>query len=223
MSGLRRRGRRGPWVFADLPLALVLALTLAACDQPQMAEQPRLDVYEPARHWPDNQSARHPPAGTVARDAVLAPRPARIPLPVDAALLTAGRHGFNTFCAPCHGRSGYGDGMIVRHGFPAPPSFHSPRLRSARLAHFYDVITEGYGVMYSYAARVPRDARWAIAAYIRALQVSQHTPLRRLNPALRERLDQKAGSPAAAVGSNPHLERGAGRAVSAAAGAGAPQ
>ena len=81
------------------------------------------------------------------------------------------------FCSPCHGLSGNGDGMIVQRGFPAPPSYHIARLRSAPAQHFFDVISNGYGVMYAYASRVdPRD-RWAIVAYIRSLQTSQHAQL----------------------------------------------
>lgn len=104
------------------------------------------------------------------------------PLPVTLALLERGRGRFDIYCAPCHGRSGDGDGMIVRRGFPAPPSYHTDRLRNAPDSHFYQVISEGYGVMYPYADRIdPRD-RWAIVAYIRALQLSQHAPRDRLAP-----------------------------------------
>lgn len=102
------------------------------------------------------------------------------PLPVTMALLKRGRQRFNIYCAPCHGRAGDGDGMIVRRGFPAPPSYHTAKLRHAPDSHFYQVITHGYGVMYPYADRVaPRD-RWAIVAWIRALQLSQHAPVDRL-------------------------------------------
>lgn len=104
------------------------------------------------------------------------------PLPLTAALLQRGRERFEVYCAPCHGLAGDGDGMIARRGFPAPPSYHTERLRRAPDSHFYQVITHGYGVMYPYADRVePRD-RWAIAAYIRALQFSRHAPRGRLTP-----------------------------------------
>ena len=93
------------------------------------------------------------------------------------ALLARGRERYNIYCAPCHGLSGDADGIIVQHGFPAPPSYHDERLMKAPASAFYDAITNGYGVMYSYAARVaPRD-RWAIVAYIRALQLSRHAKL----------------------------------------------
>jgi mono/diheme cytochrome c family protein len=89
-------------------------------------------------------------------------------------LLGRGRERFEAFCAGCHGRLGDGQGMVAKRGFPAPPSYHLDRLRNAPLGHFFDVITTGYGAMASYAAQVePRD-RWAIAAYIRALQLSQN-------------------------------------------------
>lgn len=104
------------------------------------------------------------------------------PLPITPQLLARGQDRFNIYCAPCHSRAGDGDGMIARRGFPAPPSYHTARLRNAPDSHFYQVITKGYGVMYPYADRVaPRD-RWAIVAYIRALQLSQHAPADALTP-----------------------------------------
>lgn len=105
------------------------------------------------------------------------PRPTANPLPIDRRTLERGRERFDIYCSPCHGIVGDGDGMIVRRGFPQPPSYHTDRLRNAPDAHFYGVITSGYGMMYSYADRVaPRD-RWAIVAYIRALQLSQDARL----------------------------------------------
>jgi mono/diheme cytochrome c family protein len=104
-------------------------------------------------------------------------------------LLARGQQRFGIYCAPCHGFGGDGDGMIVQRGMPRPPSFHSARLRTAPDAHFMAVITQGYGVMYSYADRVaPRD-RWAIIAYIRALQLSRNAPVAELPEALRKRLN----------------------------------
>ena len=98
------------------------------------------------------------------------------PLPITPQLLARGRERFNIYCAPCHSRAGDGDGMIVRRGFPRPPSYHTARLRKAPDSHFYKVISDGYGIMYSYADRVSPHDRWAIVAYIRALQLSQHAP-----------------------------------------------
>ncbi len=104
--------------------------------------------------------------------------PEHNPLPVTATLLHRGQDRFNVYCSPCHSVVGDGDGMVVRRGFPPPPSFHTERLRKAPDAHFYRVITHGYGVMFPYAARVAPNDRWAIIAYIRALQLSQHAPLK---------------------------------------------
>jgi mono/diheme cytochrome c family protein len=98
------------------------------------------------------------------------------PLTITPRLLARGRQRFNIYCAPCHGRTGEGNGMIARRGFPNPPSYHTPALRNAADSHFYQVISDGFGVMYSYADRVSPHDRWAIVAYIRALQLSQHAP-----------------------------------------------
>jgi mono/diheme cytochrome c family protein len=112
------------------------------------------------------------------------------PLPVNAPLLARGRDRFNIYCAPCHSQAGDGDGMIVHRGFPAPPSYHTDRLRNAPDSHFFDVITRGYGVMYPYADRIAPEDRWAITAYIRALQLSQHAPVSLLSAAELQRLPE---------------------------------
>jgi mono/diheme cytochrome c family protein len=112
------------------------------------------------------------------------------PLPITARLLARGRERFDIYCAPCHSQAGDGDGMIVQRGFPAPPSYHTDRLRNAPDSHFYDVITRGYGVMYPYADRIAPDDRWAITAYIRALQLSQHVPPSMLSAAELQRLPE---------------------------------
>jgi mono/diheme cytochrome c family protein len=143
-----------------------LTVALAGCDN--MANQPKLNPYElpygSQTRWPVT-----PPAHTVARDDPLNPPPAP---PVTMALLERGQQRFNINCSPCHGRLGDGDGIIVQRGFPHPPSYSSDALRNASNQHFYDVITHGHGVMYSYADRVEPADRWAITAYIRALQAS---------------------------------------------------
>lgn len=99
---------------------------------------------------------------------------ATMPAPVTPELLRRGQERFDIYCAVCHGRTGEGNGMIVQRGFPQPPSLHEQRLRDAPVGHFFDVITNGYGVMYPYASRVSPEDRWAIVAYIRALQLSEH-------------------------------------------------
>ena len=155
-----------------LLVVAALVLPLAGCDN--MANQPKRLPYElpygaPGWHWPEL-----PPAHTVARDQAFAPPP---PPPVTMALLERGRQRFNIYCAPCHSRVGDGNGMIVQRGFPHPPSYYSAYLREAPNQHFYDVITHGYGVMFPYADRVDPADRWAIVAYIRALQASADASL----------------------------------------------
>ena len=130
-----------------------------------------------------NRVALVPPASPVAANgkplaqagAAAAPGYSN-PLPITPQLLTRGQQRFDIYCAPCHSRAGDGDGMIAERGFPHPPSYHTAALRNAPDSHFYQVITDGYGVMYSYADRVSPHDRWAIVAYIRALQLSQHAP-----------------------------------------------
>jgi mono/diheme cytochrome c family protein len=166
--------------------ALLFALALAACRQ-DMVQQRKFEVYEPAPLWADRTSARPFPDGVVAQGDAARDRAARQPPPVTPALLARGQERYRTFCTPCHGIAGEGDGMIVQRGFPPPPSYHSDRLRAAPAQHFFDVITQGYGVMYPYAARVAPEDRWAIAAYIRVLQTSHGVALAAV-PEAREHL-----------------------------------
>jgi mono/diheme cytochrome c family protein len=151
---------------------IALALLLAGCDL-SMTRQRKLKTYSPAQLWSDGTSARPLPAHTVAQGDVARAAAEKSPPPVDDALLARGRARFDVYCAPCHGLAGDGDGIIVAHGFPRPPSYHIDRLAAAPAQHFVDVITRGYGVMYAYADRVDPHDRWAIAAYIRALQLSR--------------------------------------------------
>jgi mono/diheme cytochrome c family protein len=157
--------------------AILMAVLLAGCGNSNMDSQPKYHEDEPAGMFRDGTVLQAPVAGTVARDD-LARDAEKVEKPaVTTALLARGQERFNIYCAPCHDRTGRGHGMIVQRGFPQPPSYHDDRLRAAPDQHFFDVITSGYGAMYSYAARVrPRD-RWAIVAYIRALQLSQHASL----------------------------------------------
>jgi mono/diheme cytochrome c family protein len=159
-----------------------LTFALAACDN--MANQPKLNPYElpygSQVQWPVK-----PPPHTVARDEPLNQPSAS---PVTMALLERGQQRFNINCAPCHGRTGDGNGIIVQRGFPRPPSYDIERLRNAPSQHFYDVITHGYGVMFSYADRVEPADRWAIAAYIRALQASARAAVSDVPPDKRNAL-----------------------------------
>lgn len=143
-----------------------LAVGLTACDN--MANQPRVKPYE-VPYGSNKAPPVKPPPHAIARDDAPGEPPAP---PVTMALLKRGQQRFNIYCAPCHGRTGTGNGMIVQRGFPQPPSYFSARLRDAPNQHFYDVITHGYGVMYPYSDRVTPADRWAIIAYIRALQAS---------------------------------------------------
>lgn len=187
-----------PWRrFVRASAGAALIVLLAACGN--MQRQPSLRPLEDTDHFANGSSAQTPPAHTVPRGA---PPPgdtfstgARngaltkvLPVPLTPEFLARGRERFNAYCAPCHGADGYGRGIVVRRGFPAPPSYHEARLRDAPIGHFFDVITHGYGVMYSYADRVSVEDRWAIAAYIRALQRSQHATLADVPPAHRAEL-----------------------------------
>jgi mono/diheme cytochrome c family protein len=145
-----------------------------------MLEQPRYGSYPPLQ--------LRPPLGSVAHDEAL--EPPRLPL--TAALLARGKERFEIHCAPCHGESGDGHGMIVDRGMIAPPSYDEARLRSAPDSYFLDVIAHGYGAMFPYEARVAPADRAAIVAYIRALQLSQHAPVSRLTQDERRKLEEVA-------------------------------
>ena len=164
------------------PLTLLLVALLSACD---MRDQGRIKPLEPTPFFADNRSARSLVPGTVPRTGIPTTEAMRrqdfsgvteLPVALTLALLRNGKQSYDIFCSPCHGLTGAGDGMIVRRGFVPPPSFHLERLRQAPVGHFVDVITNGYGAMYSYRDRVPLEERWAVAAYIRALQLSRRAP-----------------------------------------------
>jgi mono/diheme cytochrome c family protein len=178
-----------------LAVCLALLLALAACRH-DMYDQPRYKPLAGSAFFVDDRSARTPPPGTIPRGHLDAD-PAfyegqvngrlvtQFPLPVTPALVERGRQRFNIYCAPCHARLGDGNGMIVQRGYTRPPTFHQDRLRTAPVGHFFDVITNGWGAMPDYAAQVPPRDRWAIIAYIRALQLSQNAPLADVPPAHR--------------------------------------
>jgi len=147
---------------------LTALLALCACNQ-NMVQQPRYDDYEHAPLFSDGSAMQRAPEGTVARDAMVRQATAERP-PLTAALAARGRERYGIYCSMCHGLDGRGDGIVPARGFPRPPSYLEPRVAAAPTSHFYDVITNGYGVMYGYADRVPARDRWAIAAYVRALQ-----------------------------------------------------
>ena len=167
-------------------LAGLLAAT--ACKRQDMYTQRVVRPWDRDDTSANSSSMRPPVAGTLAREQPNAPVPA--PRLMNAALIERGQARYDIFCTPCHADSGDGEGMIVQRGFPHPPSFHADRLRHARAQVFYDAITNGHGAMYSYAARVPPPDRWAIAAYIRTLQMSQSAPIAMLPPEDRAKLAQ---------------------------------
>jgi hypothetical protein len=164
-----------------------LVLLLGGCEQ-KMTEMPRIDPLDATGLFSNGSGARVPPAGTVATDAALAPGRTALPAALSLDLLQRGRERFNIFCSPCHDYTGHGNGRVVQRGFPHPPDFHSERLLAAPDSHFFDVITHGYGAMFSYASRVKPDDRWAIIAYIRALQYSEQVPAGDLTPDLSAKL-----------------------------------
>ncbi|MGE3821439.1 MAG: cytochrome c [Isosphaeraceae bacterium] len=180
-------------------LALAALAFASGCNEQQMITQPKYKPLQPSVFFPDGQSSRPVVPGTVARGQLrihpafdqgevdgalvnvipvkgfdpqqpLDPAAARL---ARKAVLERGRRRYDVFCAPCHDRVGTGQGMIVQRGFSAPPSFHLDRLREAPPGHYFKAITNGYGAMASYASRIPVEDRWAIVAYVRALQLSQ--------------------------------------------------
>jgi cytochrome c553 len=198
-----RSGKRARYALVWLCL-----VCLAACSG-QMSRQPRFDPYEANPFFDDGASARPLVPNTVARGLLRtnsagdtglengAPAQ-RFPFPVTMEVLQRGQERYNIFCSPCHGYDGYGQGEIVQRGFKQPASFHEERLRTAPPGYFFGVMTNGFGVMYSYASRVPPEDRWAITAYIRALQLSQNATLEDVPPAEREQLSRSG--PAATAG-----------------------
>ncbi len=173
-------------------LALSLgALSLIGCRQ-DMHDQPRYRIGSASEFWSDRRSVRPAVAGTVARgklktDTALYTgkvnglKVTEFPVPVTKETLARGKDRYKIFCTPCHGLTGYGDGMIVSRGLKNPPSYHSEAMREQPVGHFFDVITNGNGSMASYAARIPVEDRWAIVAYLRVLQQSQNVKFAELS------------------------------------------
>ena len=191
-------------------LATCLALlALASGCHRDMRDQPRSDPLEASDFFSDGVASRTPVAGTVARGQLKADSHfetgmvngklvTTFPAPVTEEMLARGRERFGIYCMPCHGQLGDGQGMVVRRGFKQPSSFHVDRLRAAPPGYFFDVMTNGFGVMSSYASQVPPADRWAIAAYIRALQRSQYATLADVPAAERERLEHEPAARAQA-------------------------
>lgn len=202
MSGIRRLFR-----LASLTAATVIAVALAGCHV-DMWHQQKAKPQSANRFFADGKTDRTPvpntvPVGFLREDEAyftgkVGNKPIdRLPVPLTKELLQRGRTQFNAFCAPCHGQTGDGQGMIAQRGLALrrpPASYHTDRLRAMPIGHFYDVITNGYGVMYSYASRISPEDRWAIAAYIRTLQLSQYARTDTLTPEDLEKLREDTTS-----------------------------
>ena len=181
-----------------LAAAVACCVVLSACRQ-DMHDTPRYEPLEESDFFPDGRSERPPVPNTVARgflreDELLYTGRTNgqlatvFPMPVTAQVMSRGQERFNVYCSPCHGRTGRGDGMVVRRGFRARTSFDDQRLREAPVGYFYDVIANGFGAMADYSAQVPVMDRWEIVAYIKALQLSQHATVNDVPPDKRAEL-----------------------------------
>ncbi|HUO85619.1 MAG TPA: cytochrome c [Thermoanaerobaculia bacterium] len=185
---------------SSLVYLAALVLVLTGCRQ-KMADQPSYDPLEPSAFFEDGMSSRPVIEGTVARGQLrldthfekgkigeqLATRfPATVEL--NLATMQRGRKRYDIYCSPCHGRSGDGNGMIVQRGYRRPAAFTSERVMEATVGHYFDVITNGFGAMPPYAVQIPPADRWAIVAYVKALQLSQNGVLADVPPPARREL-----------------------------------
>ncbi len=195
----------------NTPLLLLAAslFLITGCDivPMHMRDQPRYDTFEESSLFADGQASRKPPENTIPRgewgelmmEEVLFTGMENgefvetLPIEVNRDVLMRGQERFNIFCAPCHGRVGDGQGMIVQRGFQQPRSFHDQAVREQPDGYYYDAITNGFGAMYSYASRIDPEDRWAIVAYIRALQFSQNVPVDSLPDDLRQEIEAELG------------------------------
>jgi mono/diheme cytochrome c family protein len=196
-------------------------LFAAGCRQ-EMYDQPKYKPLEKSDFFPDQRASRQLLEGTVARGTLDAANPAglapgpeakatTLPMPLTRELLARGRERFEIFCTPCHDRTGSGQGMVIRRGYRPPPSLHIERLRDAPVGQIYDTITRGLGAMPDYAQQIPPADRWAIAAYVKALQLSQHAALGDLTAEERAQLeteDRPQFSPTAPPGGGRGENRG---------------
>jgi len=177
-------------MIARLLIGSLCMSLLPGCEKAMrnMYEQPKYGPLAESSLWPDGKSARPLDTGVVVHSAgtLAASSSGRqgdlaafvgAPPPVTIDALLRGRERYDIYCGPCHSVSGDGDGIVVRRGFPAPMSLHTPLMRAASDDHLFDVITNGYGVMYSFADRIGAQDRWAIVVYVRALQRSQHASI----------------------------------------------
>jgi cytochrome c5 len=185
---------RAPRCFSAACAALSLVF-LAGCSLKQdMAYQPKNKPLSPSDFFSDGRSERPLVENTVARgwianEELFVPKESnKFPLPVTQELLDRGENRYNIFCQPCHGLQGDGNGMVAVRGMKHPPSYHQDRLRQVPNGYIYDVITNGFGAMMGYSAQVPPRDRWAIVAYVRALQLSRNAKITELPPDLRDKV-----------------------------------
>jgi cytochrome c553 len=183
---------------------IILALTtLTSACRREMYDQPRGDPLKSSDFFANGAASRPLPPHTVPQENFHADLSydtgkigtnflTQIPFPITRQVLERGREQFDIYCSVCHGRTGQGNGIVPQRGFPAPPSYDIPRLRDAQPGYFFNVMTRGYGVMFSYANRVNTDDRWSIAAYIRALQLSRNASLADVPPDERAKLEAKS-------------------------------
>jgi len=175
--------------------AAMLCLLAGGCQIRQdMADQPKNTPLSPSPFFADGRSERPLIENTVARGSIadedlFVPKESNaFPLPLTPELLKRGQERYKIFCTPCHGIQGDGNGMVSMRGMKHPPSYHDPRLRQVPNGYLYDVITNGFGGMLSYSAQIPPSDRWAIIAYVRALQLSRNAPVSELPPDVRAKL-----------------------------------
>jgi mono/diheme cytochrome c family protein len=170
------------------PWALLIVVLCSGCDD--MSRQAKVQEQRPGALFANGLSSRQPPAGTVARGQLALEAQALQRPPMTDDLLARGEAGYQTFCTPCHGLGGRGDGLVVGRGFPAPPPLTEARLLGASDAQLMEVIAQGKGLMSGYESRIPPAERWAIVAHVRVLQLSQHAPLDRLPDSVRQAFEE---------------------------------
>lgn len=184
-------------------VAALLALMLTACGAwdsalQRMVNQPKDEAFGENSFFDDHRAMRPPPQGAIAREETLGPPELvtglangapvdRIPMKLTRELLDRGRGRFEIFCAVCHGITGDGSSVVAANmQLRQPPSLHEPRIRELKVGELYRVVTLGYGLMPSYSAQLPLEDRWAVAAYVQALQLSQSVPISSLPAAIRD-------------------------------------
>ncbi len=197
--------------LGTLGLALFVAAQASACRQ-DMHDAAKYEPLEKSAFFKDHRASRAPVAGTVARGHLKEDKllhtgrdgdalAETFPFPVTAGVLARGQERFDIYCSPCHARTGDGNGMIVQRGYKQPPSFHEERLRAMAPGYFFQAMTQGFATMPSYAAQIRAEDRWAIAAYVKALQLSRHVDASDLTAEEREMVEKGATKAAEASGS----------------------